>query len=83
MAIQTLFFCIICLMFEEALASVQFYEQSSNLALALSTGSNSSCTDLFFQISAPTSAGWGAVGIGDQMAGAMMFILVPSASTGE
>ena len=67
----------------QALGTVQFYEQSSSLALALSIVTNSSCTDLLFQIQAPTSAGWGAVGVGDQMARAMMFILLPEGSTGE
>jgi hypothetical protein len=31
------------------------------------------------QIKAPKSAGWGAVGIGDVMNGALMFIIYPSA----
>ena len=56
----------------------QFYDSSANLGFALSTASNGSSTDLLFQISAPQSAGWGAVGIGDKMDGALMFIMYPS-----
>ena len=56
----------------------QFYDTSANLSFALSTASNRSSTDLLFQISAPQSAGWGAVGIGEQMDGALMFIMYPS-----
>ena len=33
--------------------------------------------DLFFQLSVPISAGWGAVGIGGGMSGALMFIIYP------
>lgn len=56
----------------------QFYDTSSNLGFALSATYNASSTDLLFQLSAPKSAGWGAVGIGDKMDGALMFIMYPS-----
>lgn len=56
----------------------QFYDSSANLGFALSTASNGSSTELLFEISAPQSAGWGAVGIGDKMDGALMFIMYPS-----
>lgn len=56
----------------------QFYDISSNLGFALSTTQNATSTDLLFQVSAPKSAGWGAVGIGDKMDGALMFIIYPS-----
>lgn len=58
--------------------NAQFYEKSSNLGLSLSTTTNGSSTDLLFQLSAPTHAGWGAVGIGDRMNHALMFIIYPS-----
>ena len=56
----------------------QFYDTGSNLGFALSTTQNASSTDLYFQIAAPKSAGWGAIGIGDKMDGALMFIMYPS-----
>ena len=56
----------------------QFYDSSAKLGFALSTASNGSSTELFFQLSAPQSAGWVAVGIGDKMDGALMFIIYPS-----
>ena len=56
----------------------QFYDTGSSLGFALSTTQNASSTDLYFQIAAPKSAGWGAVGIGDKMDGALMFIMYPS-----
>ncbi len=60
--------------------SVQFVEQAANIQFTLSTVPDAGSTDLVFQLSAPQNAGWGAVGVGDQMAGAMMFILVPNGS---
>lgn len=59
-------------------STAQFYSQSSKLGFALSSSQNGESTDLFFQMSAPQKAGWGAVGIGDRMDGAYMFIMYPS-----
>lgn len=59
-------------------SDAKFYDTSSNLGFALSTSQNATSTDLLFQVSAPKSAGWGAVGIGDKMDGALMFIMYPS-----
>jgi len=56
----------------------QFYDTSSDVAFALSTGQNAGSTDLLFQLSAPQSASWGAVGVGGKMDGALMFIMYPS-----
>ena len=56
----------------------QFYDTSSNLGFALSTARNGTSTDLFFQMTASVSAGWGAVGTGDKMKGSLMFIMYPS-----
>jgi len=56
----------------------QFYETSSNIGFALSTIQNGASADLYFQISTPKSAGWGAVGIGDSMDGSLMFMMYPS-----
>ena len=53
----------------------QFYDESSKIGFALSTTSNG---DLLFQVSAPTSSGWGAIGTGDKMDGSLMFIIYPS-----
>ena len=37
--------------------------------------------DLKMQLTAPMSFGWGAVGIGSQMAGALMFMIYPSSNS--
>ena len=63
-----------CVLAENA----QFYDSDSKLGFALSTSQNSNATDLLFQISASKAAGWGAVGIGGGMTGALMFIIYPS-----
>jgi hypothetical protein len=60
----------------------QFVDRSAGLGFAISSVQNQSSTDVYFQISAPTSAGWGAVGTGDRMDGSLMFIIYPSDSNG-
>jgi len=57
----------------------QFYDKSSNLGFALSVD-NASATDLYFQISTPIGAGWGAIGSGDKMDRSLMFIIYPSST---
>ncbi len=66
---------------------MQFYDKPSHLGFALSTytnntsngsGTGSDQNELLFQLSVPSSAGWGAIGTGDKMDGSLMFILYPS-----
>ena len=58
-----------------------FVEPSTGLAVAIQTYQNQSSADLLLSLSVPQSYGWGAVGIGDRMAGSTMFITYPSGST--
>jgi len=57
---------------------VQFIEGSTNLSVALSTFRNGSSNDLYTTLSVPYKYAWGAVGIGSQMAGSIMFVIYPS-----
>ncbi|CAD6583608.1 MAG: hypothetical protein ASARMPREDX12_001319 [Alectoria sarmentosa] len=56
----------------------QFYDSSSKIGFAVSTAQNASSTNLFFQLSAPQAAGWGAVGSGTRMDGSLMFVIYAS-----
>ena len=72
-------FVLTSLLFSSAAAEfAQFYEPASQLGFALSTTSNASSTDLLFQLLAPQSSGWAAVGVGDKMDGSLLFIIYPS-----
>lgn len=65
--------------------NAQFYDKSSNIGFALSTsanGSSGSPFDLYFQLSAPKSSGWGAVGTGERMDHSLMFIVYPAQKDG-
>ncbi|KAI1617989.1 hypothetical protein EDD37DRAFT_250963 [Exophiala viscosa] len=75
---------------------VQFYDRPSHLGVALSTftnstgngsgtgsGTGSDQNELLFQLTVPSSAGWGAIGTGDKMDGSLMFILYPSTDSDE
>ncbi|OAL26718.1 hypothetical protein AYO22_04071 [Fonsecaea multimorphosa] len=60
----------------------QFYEKSENYGVAISsTGNNGNVNagEFSMQISAPVSYGWAAVGTGNHMHDALMFIIYPSA----
>ena len=61
---------------------MQFYEPSTQLGVAVGTAANGSSTDLLLQLTAPSSASWAAVGIGSQMRGALMFVLLPLSAGG-
>ncbi|BFZ65026.1 hypothetical protein YB2330_006189 [Saitoella coloradoensis] len=73
-------FVVTCLLSLFLCVSAQVqYCSSSSVCIALETHENSTtnAADLYFQISAQKSQGWGAMGIGDGMKGALMFILYP------
>lgn len=52
----------------------------SGVCASLATSSTTS--DIYVQISAPSTSGWAAVGIGRQMRGALMFIVYPDGNGG-
>ncbi|KAI9823260.1 MAG: hypothetical protein M1826_000203 [Phylliscum demangeonii] len=52
---------------------------SQNLTFALNVPNNASADDMFFYLSGPVSNSYIAVGIGSEMAGALMFIAYPGA----
>lgn len=56
----------------------QFYDSSSKVGFAVSSAQNASSANLLFQLSAPQAAGWGAVGSGTRMDGALMFVIYAS-----
>lgn len=62
-------------------AQEQWYDSGSEMAFALTSAANGSSTDLYFTLSAPEKAGWGAVGIGGGMGGALMFLIYPGMAT--
>lgn len=51
--------------------------------LNLSATPQASSLDLSIALSAPASHGWGAIGVGSQMKGALMFILLPDSHNGS
>ncbi|KAI9652299.1 MAG: hypothetical protein M1831_007085 [Alyxoria varia] len=59
---------------------VTFIESNTNLSVGVTTYTNrtTSVRDLSMSLSVPKKYGWGAVGIGNRMAGSIMFITYPS-----
>lgn len=49
------------------------------VGLAIQTYQNQSAVDLLLSLSVPRKDGWGAVGIGDDVAGSIMFVTYPTA----
>lgn len=74
---QALGLGILLILLSVVQAQVQWFDSSSKMAFALESAANGSSTDLYFQLSVPQEAGWGAVGIGDRMAGSLMFMIYP------
>ena len=66
-----------------ALADVEFREPDSSLSFNLSATAQASSLDLEIALSVPASYGWGAIGFGSQMKGALMFILMPDSQNGS
>lgn len=58
-------------------AQGQTSDPSNNVTVAVNVPANSS-SDLFFHFSAPAGQSWAAFGFGDQMKGALMFVIYAS-----
>ena len=56
----------------------QFYDQGANYGLSMSSAPGVNGTDLYLQISGPTSHAWAAAGTGDRMDRSLMFIIYPA-----
>ncbi|KAI9728470.1 MAG: hypothetical protein M1828_003872 [Chrysothrix sp. TS-e1954] len=62
-------------------AEVTFVQSAAELTFGMYAMQNGTGHDLKMQLSAPMSAGWGAVGIGGEMKGALMFMIYPSSNS--
>lgn len=61
---------------------INYVEPQSGLTYNMSSVTTSSGTDLHFNMSIPTSYGWGAIGVGNMMTNALISVLLPDSNNG-